>query len=255
MRAHNPRGISIGSAVFAQMTAKCSCTLQWFARFPFKIAPLMGGSGPHAIMVPWAHRSPEPKRQLDRFGRFAGLSRCCLKILWNMADGNSVKPCVIYLTKKIKISPASPTLATAWIAPKIWHSKRLKPCILSQAKFARIYTNYRDLQIRHTGRLTLWSRSGDDGLMSMSLFEPCTVSSCDMPLSVADGAIAYTTSQKIMQWLTAWHFARLKQSPINVTTQSIICSCLVCNVCLSVLCSSLHYHNKSLKLCTLSGAK
>ena len=165
---------------------------------PSKLPLLMGGPGPHVIMVPWAHPSPEPKQQLDRFSRFAGLSRCCLQILWNLADGNSVKPCVIYLTKKIKISPASPTLTTAWIVPKIWQCKRLKPCILSQAKLARICTNYRDFQIRHTGKLTLWSRSGDDGLMSMSLFEPCIVSSCDTPLSVVDGAIVYrpTTTQK-----------------------------------------------------------
>jgi len=31
MRAHKPKGTSIGSAVFAQMTAKCPYTLQWFA--------------------------------------------------------------------------------------------------------------------------------------------------------------------------------------------------------------------------------
>jgi len=35
--------------------------------------------------------------------------------------------------------------------------------------------------------------------MSMSLFETCIVSSCNAPLSVADGAIAYTATQKIMQ--------------------------------------------------------
>jgi len=38
IRAHNPNGISIGSAVFAQMTAEFPCTLQWDAPFP-KIAP------------------------------------------------------------------------------------------------------------------------------------------------------------------------------------------------------------------------
>jgi len=39
MRAHNPNGTSIGSAVFAQMTEECPYTLQWFACFPLKIAP------------------------------------------------------------------------------------------------------------------------------------------------------------------------------------------------------------------------
>jgi len=42
MRAQNPNGISIGSAVFAQMTAECPYTLQWFAHFPVKIAPPHG---------------------------------------------------------------------------------------------------------------------------------------------------------------------------------------------------------------------
>jgi len=39
--------------------------------------------------------------------------RCCIQISWNLADGKS---CVIYLTKN---SPASQTVATARIAPKI----------------------------------------------------------------------------------------------------------------------------------------
>jgi len=39
LRAHNPNGTSIGSAVSAQMTAECPYTLQWFACFLLKIAP------------------------------------------------------------------------------------------------------------------------------------------------------------------------------------------------------------------------
>jgi len=39
MGAHDPNGTSIGSAVFAQMTAECLYSLQWFACFPFKIGP------------------------------------------------------------------------------------------------------------------------------------------------------------------------------------------------------------------------
>jgi len=41
--AHNPNGISIDLAVFAQMTAECPYTLQWEAPFPLKIAPFRGG--------------------------------------------------------------------------------------------------------------------------------------------------------------------------------------------------------------------
>ena len=37
---------SISSAVYAHMTAECLYTLQCFARFPLKIAPSHGGSGP-----------------------------------------------------------------------------------------------------------------------------------------------------------------------------------------------------------------
>ena len=48
IRAHNPNGTSIGSDVFAQMTAECPYTLQWFARFPLKIARSRG------YLDPWA---------------------------------------------------------------------------------------------------------------------------------------------------------------------------------------------------------
>ena len=47
MRAHNPNGTSISSAVITQMTADCPYTLQWFARIPFNIAPPFGASEPH----------------------------------------------------------------------------------------------------------------------------------------------------------------------------------------------------------------
>jgi len=39
MRVHNPNGTSIGSVVFAQMTAECLYTLQRFVFFALKIAP------------------------------------------------------------------------------------------------------------------------------------------------------------------------------------------------------------------------
>jgi len=47
------------------------------------------------------------------------LIACCVRILWNLANGKSVKSCVAYLTKKNKISPGSPAIATARIGPKI----------------------------------------------------------------------------------------------------------------------------------------
>jgi len=49
MRAHNPNGTSIGSAVFALMTAECLYCLQWFACFPSKLPLPMLASGPHVI--------------------------------------------------------------------------------------------------------------------------------------------------------------------------------------------------------------
>jgi len=39
IQAHNPNGILIGSAVFAQMTAECPYTLQWGAPFPPQNCP------------------------------------------------------------------------------------------------------------------------------------------------------------------------------------------------------------------------
>jgi len=51
MRAHNPNGTSIGSAVFAQMTAEClyMYCLRLFACFPSKLLLPMLASGPHVI--------------------------------------------------------------------------------------------------------------------------------------------------------------------------------------------------------------
>jgi len=46
VRAGNPNGITIGSAVFAQMTAECPYTLQWAAPPPSKLPIPMEASGP-----------------------------------------------------------------------------------------------------------------------------------------------------------------------------------------------------------------
>ena len=75
--AHIPNGISIGSAVSAQMTAECPCTLQWDAPSPppLKIAPSHGG-----IQTPSNTWFPGPTRVLKPNGIsigsavFAGLT-------------------------------------------------------------------------------------------------------------------------------------------------------------------------------------
>ena len=59
IRAHNPNGISIGSAVFAQMTAECPYTLQWRAPLPLKIAPSHGDLDPGNHVLTWF---PAPTR-------------------------------------------------------------------------------------------------------------------------------------------------------------------------------------------------
>ena len=43
IRAHNPNGIPIGSAVFAQTTVECPYTSQWDAHSPPKICPFPWG--------------------------------------------------------------------------------------------------------------------------------------------------------------------------------------------------------------------
>jgi len=48
-RVQIPNGISIDSAVFAQLTAVSCYTLKWATISPHKIAPSHEGSGPHLI--------------------------------------------------------------------------------------------------------------------------------------------------------------------------------------------------------------
>jgi len=49
IQAHNLNSISTGSAVFAQMTAKCPYISQWATPSPLKIAPSNEGCGSHLI--------------------------------------------------------------------------------------------------------------------------------------------------------------------------------------------------------------
>ena len=60
-----------------------------------------------------------------KFSKFCNTSfhclsdkRCSDQILWNLSDGKSVKSCIIYLIKN-RISPASQTVTTVQIVPKI----------------------------------------------------------------------------------------------------------------------------------------
>ena len=73
-RVHRPtpNDISIGSAVFAQLSAAGPHTLQWAAHFPLRLAHYShrGIRTPAQYMAPWAHPSPQPKRHLDRFSCF-----------------------------------------------------------------------------------------------------------------------------------------------------------------------------------------
>jgi len=48
-RFGNQNGISVGLAIFAEMTAQWPYTLQWDAPSSLKIVPSHGGSGPHLI--------------------------------------------------------------------------------------------------------------------------------------------------------------------------------------------------------------
>ena len=62
--------ISIGSAVFAQLTAESRYTLQRGRPFPpLKLSPPTGNLDLR-LMVSSAHQNPQPKRHLDQFSRF-----------------------------------------------------------------------------------------------------------------------------------------------------------------------------------------
>jgi len=68
IRANNANGISIGSAVFVQLSTECRYTLQ--CPFSQNCTFPWGDLDPHIIVVSWVHPSPRFKRHLDRFSRF-----------------------------------------------------------------------------------------------------------------------------------------------------------------------------------------
>jgi len=73
--AHNPNGISIGSAVFAQMTVECPYTLQWDAQSPPKICPFPWGIWtPSNTWFPGPTQVLNPNRSSIGAAIFAGLT-------------------------------------------------------------------------------------------------------------------------------------------------------------------------------------
>jgi len=70
IEAHNSNGISIGSAVFAQMTAG-SLYFTMGCHFPPQNCPFPWGDlDLHLKHSSWAHPSPQPKQHLDQFSYF-----------------------------------------------------------------------------------------------------------------------------------------------------------------------------------------
>jgi len=70
-RVYNPDGKSIGSAVFAQLTAESPYALKWAPIPPPKNCPFpCGDLHLHLTHCSLAHPSPQPKRHLDRFSLF-----------------------------------------------------------------------------------------------------------------------------------------------------------------------------------------
>jgi len=69
-RVHIPNVISIGSAIFTQLTARSAYTWQWATTFPLKTAPSHGDLDPIWYMVPWVYRSAQPRWHLNRFSLF-----------------------------------------------------------------------------------------------------------------------------------------------------------------------------------------
>ena len=74
-RVKNPNGISIGSAVFAQLAGRRVHIYYTLGRsLSLKIAPSHGGYRPHLVHVSLGHPCPQSKRNLNRLSRFAGLT-------------------------------------------------------------------------------------------------------------------------------------------------------------------------------------
>jgi len=79
-QAHNLNGISISSAVFAQMTAECPYTLQRDAPSPIKLPFPMGGCGP-----PSNTRFLGPTRVINPYG--ISISSAVFAGLTSVTDG------------------------------------------------------------------------------------------------------------------------------------------------------------------------
>jgi len=73
-RVQMPNGISISSAVFTRLTAESCNTSQRDAVSPPTYAFQWGDLDLHLLYGSLGHSSTQPKRHLDRFSRFAGLT-------------------------------------------------------------------------------------------------------------------------------------------------------------------------------------
>jgi len=71
-------------------------------------------------------------------------STCCVQFSWNLADGKSVKSCVVHLTKENKILPGSPALGTVQIVPKCARASP-QQCSQSAADFIHISSSSAEL--------------------------------------------------------------------------------------------------------------
>jgi len=84
-QAHNPNCTTIGSAIFAQVTAECRYTLQW-ATFSPKLPLPTGIWTPIKHTIPWTHPSSQIKQHLYRFSRFCTNDRieCPYTLQWDV---------------------------------------------------------------------------------------------------------------------------------------------------------------------------
>jgi len=122
---------------------------------------------------------------------------CCVQISRNLSDGKLVKSCVAYLTK---ISPGSPGLASAQIAPKIWQGLlRVLQISFKSVHFRRSYTRTRDHRQN-------WLLSVSNIRLKPS-FEPNkknkNMIEAPARILVRDGS-CLTSASNVMQFFSSW---------------------------------------------------
>jgi len=81
-RVHNPNGKFIGSAIFAQLTAKCGQACPGMS-FPLIIAPSHGRSGPHLLHTSLGQTKSTIQMESQSVQPFLHRSRQSIAILYN----------------------------------------------------------------------------------------------------------------------------------------------------------------------------